>query len=462
VPELEREKVRLLHQRQQDSLNSLQALETKLDRSSFDTGEIVKGSKLSTRKPTTELMLCALPTSSPLSGNTCHLQRDSKLTTDDRVFSDYSEASESDATMIGHDNEHLSLEQLANAARHVENPLRRITLLQKGCETDQKSKAHKVHKMYERFCSQWEATVTSTPTAPLLNAKHETKDSSLVFTSSGKRRSISHHYRKPQYIGTIGSKRTPTFLKSSIAIASEPIPGQIHYKFLDLSDMGTRDCSLPAYGQCSTDSVDMGAMPTSVSQQHENTPGGALPPPCNPHSKQSFTLPQVLEENKTDQTVGAVSGSQDLYVEPWQSFSCGSHFTYSSGHLPIEPKSFEDTAIPDDTTSNHGYIFNDMMTMESDMESSGRPWGHLTSLRDTAAHSGNLRTTVRPAFGDLKAPRSEDDRVSQQMALLLMMSDQRPSPNANSATFRIDLPEGTEQYERVDCVDSRPGSLSEQ
>ena len=80
-----------------------------------------------------------------------------------------------------------------------------------------------------------------------------------------------------------------------------------------------------------------------------------------------------------------------------------------------------------------------------------------------------------------EAAISEDDRVNQQMALLLMKSDQRPSPDANSATFRIDLPEDTEQQERIarsqelvgtpgqahadwgrTRADSRPDSLSEQ
>lgn len=42
---------------------------------------------------------------------------------------------------------------------------------------------------------------------------------------------------------------------------------------------------------------------------------------------------------------------------------------------------------------------------------------------------------------------TEDDRVNQQMALLLSKSDSRPSPDANS-TFRIDLPEDPEQNER--------------
>jgi hypothetical protein len=79
------------------------------------------------------------------------------------------------------------------------------------------------------------------------------------------------------------------------------------------------------------------------------------------------------------------------------------------------------------------------------------------------------------------AVTTEDDRVNQQMALLLMKPDARLSPDANSATFRIDLPEDSEQLHREahsqelvgtpgqahiernnrTRADSRPDSLSE-
>ncbi|KAF1980110.1 hypothetical protein BU23DRAFT_495390 [Bimuria novae-zelandiae CBS 107.79] len=46
-------------------------------------------------------------------------------------------------------------------------------------------------------------------------------------------------------------------------------------------------------------------------------------------------------------------------------------------------------------------------------------------------------------------PLSEEDRINQQMALLLMKQDSGTSPDAASATFRIDLPEDHEQRERI-------------
>ncbi|KAF2194893.1 hypothetical protein K469DRAFT_547967 [Zopfia rhizophila CBS 207.26] len=46
-------------------------------------------------------------------------------------------------------------------------------------------------------------------------------------------------------------------------------------------------------------------------------------------------------------------------------------------------------------------------------------------------------------------PLSEDDRINHQMAMLLRKSDPGPSPDAASATFRIDLPEDREERERI-------------
>jgi hypothetical protein len=96
----------------------------------------------------------------------------------------------------------------------------------------------------------------------------------------------------------------------------------------------------------------------------------------------------------------------------------------------------------------------------------------VQNMYPTAARSAAI--TPDPAI-------SEDDRVNQQMALLLRKSDSRPSPDPYSTTFHIDLPEDTEQLAREACsqelvgtpgqvhagwnrdrANSRPDSLSEQ
>lgn len=89
-------------------------------------------------------------------------------------------------------------------------------------------------------------------------------------------------------------------------------------------------------------------------------------------------------------------------------------------------------------------------------------------------------SAVRTASLPPQAPVHEDDPVNQQMALL-MLRDARPSPDASSSTFRIDLPEDREEQDNFgggqelvgtpqqshtaawtrDRANSRPNSLGE-
>jgi hypothetical protein len=58
-------------------------------------------------------------------------------------------------------------------------------------------------------------------------------------------------------------------------------------------------------------------------------------------------------------------------------------------------------------------------------------------------------TSSRSPSAAPEVPLSEDDRINQQMALLLMKNDNGASPDASSATFRIDLPDNQEERERM-------------
>ncbi|KAJ4320976.1 hypothetical protein N0V94_003153 [Neodidymelliopsis sp. IMI 364377] len=55
-------------------------------------------------------------------------------------------------------------------------------------------------------------------------------------------------------------------------------------------------------------------------------------------------------------------------------------------------------------------------------------------------------SAIRTTSQGPEVPLNEDDRVNQQMAMLLIQrGDARPSPDANSSTYRIDLPEDREE-----------------
>ena len=72
---------------------------------------------------------------------------------------------------------------------------------------------------------------------------------------------------------------------------------------------------------------------------------------------------------------------------------------------------------------------------------------YVTNMYPTATTSSRSGSTHPPTHPDFSL--SEDDRINQQMALLLMNKEPGPSPDASSATFRIDLPEDSDERERL-------------
>jgi len=87
------------------------------------------------------------------------------------------DTSDSEVTTTDDEGEHLSLEEIAAAARHVQKLLKRITKLQHKFENTGKSKGHKkkrVNKLYHRFCRKWEADVAAArPAQPILRHDRE-------------------------------------------------------------------------------------------------------------------------------------------------------------------------------------------------------------------------------------------------------------------------------------------------
>jgi hypothetical protein len=155
----ERDKIRELHQRQQDSLKSLQALENRFCHIAIDDEETLQGSSITSRVPTLEFMTKAQAMEVPPLENLSQ-SRTNTITIDLSAVDD-SDTSDTDATMADDDiEERISTEQLAKAAEHVKKLLKRITVLQNSFNSDQKTyrKRH-VHKMYQRFCRKFESGI---------------------------------------------------------------------------------------------------------------------------------------------------------------------------------------------------------------------------------------------------------------------------------------------------------------
>lgn len=133
------------------------------------------GSATTSRIPTLDLMLHNPTHDTLLSTHTGGQkgQHSNKINSTD-VESD---TSDSEVTTTDDEDEHLSLEEIATAAKHVQKLLKRITKLQHTFDTTRKSKNHKkkrVNKLYQRFCRKWEADVAVTrPLQPILQPDRE-------------------------------------------------------------------------------------------------------------------------------------------------------------------------------------------------------------------------------------------------------------------------------------------------
>jgi hypothetical protein len=160
----ERQKIRELHQRQQDSLKSLQALENRFCRIGLDDEETRQGSSASSRVPTLDLMLGPQSTTRPpLEKNQRHVNK--AILTEE----DFSDTSQSDATATDDEGEHLSLEELAKCAKHVQRLLKHITQLQQSFQGSQQTHPHRkrrVNKMYQRFRYKFESDLQVIPPPP--------------------------------------------------------------------------------------------------------------------------------------------------------------------------------------------------------------------------------------------------------------------------------------------------------
>jgi hypothetical protein len=151
VMEEERDKIRELHRRQLDSLKSLQALESRFCKVVLDDEETLPGSNIASRVPTLELV--ANTQTMKLPPLEKHLESQTNTITIDLSGADGSDTSDSDATMTDEDDEHISIEELSKAAKHVTKLLKRITVLQKSLDSNQKPyRKRRVHKMCQRFC----------------------------------------------------------------------------------------------------------------------------------------------------------------------------------------------------------------------------------------------------------------------------------------------------------------------
>jgi hypothetical protein len=135
----------------------LQALEIKLSKVVFDDEVALQASTTSSRVPTLDLML-NIATQNRVLSNQGDDQPLADLHALDALERD-SETSDTEVVTTDDEGEHLSLEELAKAAKQVQKLLKRITKLQHSFPITQEGKTYKkkrVNRIYQRFCRNWE------------------------------------------------------------------------------------------------------------------------------------------------------------------------------------------------------------------------------------------------------------------------------------------------------------------
>lgn len=125
---------------------------------SLDDDDTLQGSRTPSRIPTIELMTNAIPSKSqdgdgkPNATHPAFAGLDS-ATTDD------SEMSDSEGTVTDDEGEHLTVDELARCAKHVQKLLKRISTLQQTLHSQQQASRYprnRVQKLYRRFCRKFE------------------------------------------------------------------------------------------------------------------------------------------------------------------------------------------------------------------------------------------------------------------------------------------------------------------
>ncbi|CAI6341102.1 unnamed protein product [Periconia digitata] len=168
--EEERNKVRELHLRQQNSLEALKAFESKLNNNYPSDGEAFQTSSIPSRVPTIDFIVNTQgPSRTPPAAGS--MFRRATATTVDH-FSQHSLASDSDDTVTDDDEDDdeegersFTQDELAQCAAHVQELLKGIGSLQNTYNVQTGGKARycprfRVHKLYKRFRRRFESEMS--------------------------------------------------------------------------------------------------------------------------------------------------------------------------------------------------------------------------------------------------------------------------------------------------------------
>jgi hypothetical protein len=219
----ERDSIRDLHQRQQDSLKALQALETNLGDVFFSDDETLNGSAAPSRVPTINFLVHSSARAVSSDDKASELVRSTVQAPSALGDKPKSPGTDNSDETVTDDDENLTISDLTHCANHMQKLMQRIVALQDSCDLQRDPRPlHKVQKSYRRFCRKFDAAMaahdSATATvAPLPNIQ-----------------SPYQHNQRVQPHGATRDSHPPTqhsprgLPDSSSAVADQATHGQTH------------------------------------------------------------------------------------------------------------------------------------------------------------------------------------------------------------------------------------------
>jgi hypothetical protein len=160
---MERERIRDLHQRQEESFEAIQVLEHELYQISLSEDDPQQGSHAASRVPTIDLMVNT-SNADPRSIYPRPGPASPRPPASSTAFPDDSDMFGSDGTPSDDDNEHISTRELIKCAGHVQTLLSGIHALRRTLEDASSAQTfprQKVHRLYRRFCRKFESEMAA-------------------------------------------------------------------------------------------------------------------------------------------------------------------------------------------------------------------------------------------------------------------------------------------------------------
>ncbi|KAK7192080.1 C2H2 finger domain-containing protein [Paraphaeosphaeria sporulosa] len=183
----ERDAIRELHQRQQDALRALQALESNLGDVFFSDDETLNGSAAPSRVPTINFLVHSSARGVSSDGKNSGPDRSREQAPS--ALGDKPETSDSDNSdeTVTDDDEDLTINELARCVNRAQKFSKRITALQQAgnAHSNGRFPRNRVLKLYRRFCRKFEVAMSAhesaTPTvAPLKPVQYTHQHGQLV------------------------------------------------------------------------------------------------------------------------------------------------------------------------------------------------------------------------------------------------------------------------------------------